>query len=540
MVSRAKLLCAVVFLTLFAAACGGGGQQDVVDDTTREPRPTDTATDDGKDDDDDDDGDAAGGVITSVDDVQMATVQIVAQGAFRDPEFGEYEGAGAGSGFIIDPEGIAVTNNHVVTGAASLNVFVAGGDDPVNARVLGVSECSDLAVIDLDGSDYPYLEWYEDEPSTRLDVFAAGFPLGAPEFTLTDGIINVPDRDIETVWASVENVIEHSARIRPGNSGGPLVTEEAQVVGVNYAGSDLTDQNLAINVNEAERLVEQLRDEEDVTSIGVNGFAIDDGAGNTGVWVTSVASGSPSDIVGLAGGDIITRLEGITLAQDGTMADYCDVLRSHSASDVLDIEVLRYDTQEFLEGQLNGDELVQSVSFAQELEDTVEEGTGGEATYSDYTTISDDTGAIQVAVPVEWSDVDGRPYTDDAGNNIADVRASASLDNFHSTWEEPGMIFSASTDLAQSGNEETLLNELVDPLSGQCTYQGRSPYQDPAYTGVFDVYTDCGGVGATYVVVGAVPEDRRFVIRVQIQANTDRDFDALDQILATFVVTGQV
>ena len=73
-----------------------------------------------------------------------ATVQIVAQGSFMDPEFGmQYNSAGAGTGFIIDPSGVAVTNNHVVTGAAFLQVYVQGEDEPLNARVLGVSECSD-------------------------------------------------------------------------------------------------------------------------------------------------------------------------------------------------------------------------------------------------------------------------------------------------------------------------------------------------------------------------------------------------------------
>ena len=89
-----------------------------------------------------------------------ATVQIVAEGSFMDPEFGmQYNSAGAGTGFIIDPSGIAVTNNHVVTGAAFLQVYVQGFDEPLNARVLGVTECSDLAVIDIEGEGYPFLDW---------------------------------------------------------------------------------------------------------------------------------------------------------------------------------------------------------------------------------------------------------------------------------------------------------------------------------------------------------------------------------------------
>ena len=130
---------------------------------------------------------AAEGGVTSLNDVKAATVQIIAEGTFRDPEIGFlYNAAGAGSGFIIDPSGLAVTNNHVVTGAALLQVYVGGETDRVyNARVLGVSECSDLAVIYIEGDGFPFLQWYEDEIDVGLDVYAAGFPLGDPEYTLT-------------------------------------------------------------------------------------------------------------------------------------------------------------------------------------------------------------------------------------------------------------------------------------------------------------------------------------------------------------------
>ena len=84
--------------------------------------------------------------ITSYDDVQPAVVQIVAQGTFRDPEVGFADGSGLGSGFIISPDGLAVTNNHVVAGAATLEVYVGGElDESYNATILGVSECNDLA-----------------------------------------------------------------------------------------------------------------------------------------------------------------------------------------------------------------------------------------------------------------------------------------------------------------------------------------------------------------------------------------------------------
>lgn len=308
------------------------------------------------------------GAVSTFQDARGAVIQIEAQGTFVDPEFGEYSGAGRGSGFIIDPSGIAVTNNHVVTGAAKLQIWI-GGDtsQSYNARVLGVSECSDLAVIDIDGEGFPYLEWYEGPVQVGLEVYTAGFPLGEPEYTLTKGIVSKENANGETTWASVESVLMHDATINPGNSGGPLIDENGKVVAVNYAAYKEADQYFAIGKDVAKPIVEQLRNDQDVDSVGINGTAVVSTDGTlSGIWVSSVASGSPADNAGLTGGDIVTELEGFPLATDGTMSDYCDIIRSHSAQDTLNLEVLRYFTSEVLEGQLNGRTLavVDSASMA--------------------------------------------------------------------------------------------------------------------------------------------------------------------------------
>ncbi|MGF1664404.1 MAG: S1C family serine protease [Kineosporiaceae bacterium] len=490
-------------------------------------------------------GDDAGGGDgeRSPAEVEAATIQIVAQGTFVDPEFGEQlNQAGAGSGFLISPDGLAVTNNHVVTGAAFLEVFVGGSDEAVNARVLGVSECSDLAVIDLDGEDYPTLQWRSGEADTGLDVYAAGFPLGDPEYTLTRGIVSKAAAEGETPWASVDAVLEHDATINPGNSGGPLIDGNGQVVGVNYAGDAETRQQFAISAAEAETVVAQLAEEQDVTSIGINGTAVVADDGSSGIWVASVESGSPADEAGITGGDIITRLENIVIGTDGTMREYCDVLRSNAPDDVLQIEVLRYESGEVLEGQINGEPLEATFSFRQELGEEVTPDAGGDpaaGTYGEYVTIGDDTGAVSVSVPAEWSDVDGAPFTGEDGIARIDVRAAPDLQAFGDSWDVPGMILTASSGLAGTA-PEALLDQLGSGGSEVCTYEGRQPYQDPLYTGAYDLFTGCGGTAAAYVIVAAQPEDGSFLVSVQVQIVAERDFDALDQILNTFVVTGSV
>ena len=474
-----------------------------------------------------------------LEDVEAATIQIVAEGTFVDVEMGEQtNAAGAGSGFIIDPDGIAVTNNHVVTGAAFLQVYVGGSDEPTNARVLGVSECSDLAVIDLDGEDYPALEWATAEPTVGQDVYAAGFPLGDPEFTVTRGIISKAEAAGETSWASVDAVLEHDATINPGNSGGPLVDADGAVVGVNYAGNAETRQQFAIGAVEARGVVEELQKGTDVTSLGINGQAILGDDGSSGIWVASVESGTPADEVGVEGGDFVTRLENVAVATDGTMSQYCDILRSHDATDVLSLEVFRGTSGEVLEGQLNGDPLTAVTSFQQALPEgeEVQEGSA----YASYVSITDDTGAVTVDVPAEWGDVDGAPYTPEDGVYRVDVRAATDLTAFTEGWDAPGMILTASSGLVQTTSPEQLLDTLGEGIAASCTYEGRQPYEDPLYTGSFDVYVNCGGTETAYLIVVVQPEDASFLASVQVQVVSGADLEAVDKVLASFIITGAV
>ena len=138
-----------------------------------------------------------------------AVIQIQAEGTFVEPEGVAYNSAGRGSGFIIDESGIAVTNNHVVTGAALVKVWLDGENEPRNARIVATSECSDLAVIDIEGDGFPYLEWFDGESKVGNEVYVAGFPLGDPEYTLTRGIVSKENAGGESPWASVDHVIEY-------------------------------------------------------------------------------------------------------------------------------------------------------------------------------------------------------------------------------------------------------------------------------------------------------------------------------------------
>ena len=498
----------------------------------------------GGDDDGGDDEPAApasgGRLVNDVRDVDTAAVRIVARGSFTDPEVGLVDNAaGSGSGFIISDDGIAVTNNHVVTGAATLEVFVGGEDEGRNARILATSECSDLAVIDIDGDGFPYLEFAPGEAETGLNIFAAGYPEGDPEFTLTEGIVSKASAGGETNWASVDSVVEHSAVINPGNSGGPLVNEQGQVVGVNYAGDSESDQYFAISQPTLSDVVDQLRDSQPVDYLGINGQAVVDEEGQlSGVWVAAVESGSPAADLGLQGGDIITKLEGLALATDGTMKDYCDILRTQGDDAELAAQVLRFQSDEFLQGTFNsGEELELSDTLGSQIEDQATAG-GGPATYDDYGYVSDDSDTISVEVPTAWSGHDGSPLENN-GNSYPRVIASGDLNQFAANFTTSGAFVVSLTGTDFPANDATL-TALLDGLraSEKCpNATGREDYSDALYTGRYEILTGCEGTDASFAGVVAAPEDGSFTVFVGVQLTVEADFEALDRILASFVVS---
>lgn len=541
-----------ILFALFATACGGG-TIDIADVTEQRTDNTDS-TDNG----DNGDNNRSDAETTerrtvpeeeptavpptpepvpesSLEDVALATVKISAQGTFVAPgDTAQSTVAGIGSGFIIDESGLMVTNNHVVTGAAIIEVFLPGENSPTNARLLGVSECSDLAVLDLEGEGYPTLEFRDSMSGINpgLTVFSAGYPLNfdvdieSVDYTLTTGIVSTTQAAGETNWTSVDGVIEHDARIRGGNSGGPLVDENGRVIGINFAGDDVNDLNFAITALDALPTIEALKIG-DVESLGINGQAIVTEEVN-GVWVSAVASGSPADQAGVQAGDLILTMEGLDLATDGTMADYCDIIRTNGTDATLSIEVLRLGSEEVLTGQINGTPLVQSFSFMQELSSEVG-GTDTGSLYTEYEFVSDDTESVGVEVPVQWSDHNGA-INQEFGESIY---AAPDLEGFSDTWGVPGIIVERNADFG-SAEIDTVLNEWTDfDCAGS---SGRTDFQtaDEFFTGKWEIFTECGGTDTALLTLAVSPPDDSSVVRMLVQIVTDADLEAADRAIATF------
>lgn len=512
---------AVMGMSLLIAACGSGTGGDETTATTG----AETTTTEG----------TTTTTVIGVTGARPSVVQIIAEGTFIDPVEGELSGAGAGSGFVMAESGLVVTNNHVVTGAALLRVYVDGEDEPRNAKIIGVSECSDLAVIDIEGDGFPFLEWRTAPAQAGLAIFALGFPLGDPEYTVLDGVISKETADGETWWASVDSVIEHTADILPGNSGGPVVDEQGRVVGISYA---LTGERQphAISGELASSVVDQLARGETLDSIGINGqaFVSDDGE-VSGVWVASVSSGSPADLVGILPGDILTRMEGLTLARDGTMSDYCDILRTHDADAALKVEVVRIETGELLQGTINQDRL-------EAVEQDAPNPDSGDASagYDNYDTLADDSGTLSVNVPTVWSDRLATTWEREGGAIGPGLSAAPNRDDFLSGWAVPGVFLGASRILFQEyGSAESYLDTLPR-YDETCDSVTRGDYDDGFYFGVYDLYEGCTSTDADLLVLAALPSNtQNHIVYLNAQALTDADWEAILEALDTFTSTGE-
>jgi serine protease Do len=300
--------------------------------------------------------------VSRLPDVVLATVQVMAEGSFVDPYQGFINTASwSGSGFVIDPSGIIVTNNHVAAGAAYLKVRFDGEaeGESHSATLLGTSECWDLAVLQIQGSDFHYLTWYKGEITVGSDVYTAGFPLGEPQFAVTRGVVSKNKADGNTQWSSMDSIIMHDATINPGNSGGPLVDPEGRVLGINFMSIKSANQYFAINAELAQPVLKKLMSGQDTESLGLNGVAyrieFSDGTYYPGIFVQSVKSGSSADAAGLAAGDIILSMENIVMAKEGTMAEYCSIIRGKKSGDAIAFQAVRdlyTDNPSFFEGRI--------------------------------------------------------------------------------------------------------------------------------------------------------------------------------------------
>jgi len=242
----------------------------------------------------------------------------------------QFRSDAGGSGFVISPDGLIITNNHVVEGATSVKVHL--DDRDYTAQVKGVDKATDIALLKIDaGRPLRYLE-LGDSDATRVGdwVMVIGNPLNLDR-TVTTGVVSAKNRSIGISDASFENFIQTDAAINFGNSGGPLINMQGQVVGIataiNWGAENI---GFAVPVSTLKEVLPQLRDRGRVSRgyLGLQVRSLDYTQAQAwglqaaeGALVQSVESGPARD-AGVQHGDVILSVDGRKVKQTRDLINY--------------------------------------------------------------------------------------------------------------------------------------------------------------------------------------------------------------------------
>ena len=271
----------------------------------------------------------------------------------------EYTQTAAGSGVIISEDGYVLTNNHVISGADKITVYVNPGDgseeQSYEATLVGSSESNDIAVLKIDATDLNAAAFGD---SDQIEVgelaVAIGNPMGQVHGSVTAGIISAVEQEL-TIDDVTINAIQTDAAINPGNSGGALFDSYGNVIGIVYAKSSsvsIEGIGYAIPVNNIKDLVAQMINDPDSVKDQTKGSQIMLGitirditedmskqySMPVGVYITEVSSMSAAERAGLQKGDIITEFAGETV----TSADDLNAIKAKQTSgDTVSVKIDR-------------------------------------------------------------------------------------------------------------------------------------------------------------------------------------------------------
>ncbi|MEZ5222137.1 MAG: trypsin-like peptidase domain-containing protein [Ilumatobacteraceae bacterium] len=256
---------------------------------------------------------------------------------------------GTGSGVIITSDGEIVTNAHVVDGAETVRVRLDGETEPRDAQVLATDEPNDLALLRIDAAGLPAATIAApDDVTVGEPVVAIGFALALDGgASVTTGVVSALERTLLTEIGALGGLIQTDAAISSGNSGGPLVNAEGEVIGINTAVATSNTNRAATNVGfaisartllaEIDALREQAGGEP--VAEGFLGVSIEERLdGGAGARIAEVTAGSPAAEAGVQVGDIVIAADGRAVSGQGGLIS---AIRDGRPGQVLTLTVLR-------------------------------------------------------------------------------------------------------------------------------------------------------------------------------------------------------
>ncbi len=273
----------------------------------------------------------------------------------QQPREREFQQRGQGSGVIVSADGIILTNHHVIANADTVTIRTST-NRVLGAKVLGSDPDTDVAVLQVDASNLPYLE-LGDSDNLRVGewVMAVGSPLSENlAQTVTQGIVSAKGRsNIELV--EIEDFIQTDAAINPGNSGGPLVNMDGELIGINTAiasrSGGFQGIGFAIPINMASIVMDSILDTGRVSRsfLGISGQQVNDALARalgleraTGAIISQIIEDSPAEKAGLKEQDVILEYNGRPLE---SFRSFQSFIASRPPGYELRLKVLRDDEQ---------------------------------------------------------------------------------------------------------------------------------------------------------------------------------------------------
>lgn len=268
-----------------------------------------------------------------------------------------------GSGVVISEDGYVVTNAHVVEGAEEIVVTLIGGQEH-KARIVGIDNVSDIALLKIKGKNFPYARFGDSDDIIIGEwVIALGNPFGLFNVnfkpTATVGIVSANNLDFgrQQNGRIYQDMIQTDASINTGNSGGPLINAHGEVIGINtfiFTGNAYSDGSVgvgfALPVNRVKTIVEELKRYGKIDRTFRTGLSVQNIdrflarylnlSSTSGVIVTEVERGSSADRAGIKVGDVITEINGKTIKTD------TEIIREIQenflkAGDIIELKVIR-------------------------------------------------------------------------------------------------------------------------------------------------------------------------------------------------------
>lgn len=302
-------------------------------------------------------GDLNSSLSSVVAETKDSVVEITTESTATSAFVGQYVTEGAGSGIIIANEGgkyYVLTNNHVVSGTSIINVTTSDGTK-YPATVVGTDSTTDIAVVSIEASGLTVAKIGDSDALKVGDaIIAIGNPLGSLGGTVTEGIVSALNRDI-TINGQNMNLLQISAAVNPGNSGGGLFNAYGELVGVVNAKSASVSADtyieglgFAVPINTAMKVATSLMENGYVTGrpvmgvtvleIGSEQAAYQAGVTRLGVYITEITPGFGAEKAGAKAKDYIVSINGTAVTTTGEVTA---ILNSLEVGDTIEMQVIR-------------------------------------------------------------------------------------------------------------------------------------------------------------------------------------------------------